>query len=225
MRNATRSMVTTIGILCGISGLEHGFFEILQGYTAVEYHRINGRPMIYAIGESMRFWPYGYEYAYTILPTYRIAGILAILASLLVILCAAGPLRKKYGWLLFILLSTLQYLFGGGAAQFGPAIIIGLTAIGITRPLAWPRVVFPLRLRQSLGKPWLWLLVTFAFIFCHSIITAVFGFFYGLHDPALINQVMWTMLYIMIVLLPLTILSTFSQDSLENMRRAPERVQ
>jgi hypothetical protein len=222
MRNATRSMVTTIGILCGVSGLEHGFFEVLQGNTAAEFHLVNGRPMIYAIGDSLRFWPYGYEYAFTIIPNYLVTGILAMLTSLLVIVCTAGPLHRKYGWRPFIMLSTLQYLFGGGAAQFGPAIVIGLAAIGIDQPLIWPRAVLPLRLRQVLGKPWLWLLIVFAFIFCHSIVTAVSGFFYGLQDPEKINQMMWAMLYVMIVLLPLTILSTFSQDSLENLSHTHE---
>ena len=30
----TRVIASTAGVLCGISGLEHGFFEILQGNTA-----------------------------------------------------------------------------------------------------------------------------------------------------------------------------------------------
>ena len=29
MRNATRVLASTIGVICGISGLEHGFFEML----------------------------------------------------------------------------------------------------------------------------------------------------------------------------------------------------
>ena len=98
MRNATRSMVSTIGILCGISGLEHGFFEVLQGNTAAEFHLVNGRPMIYASGDSLRFWPYGYELAFTIIPNDLVTGILAMLASLLVIVCAVGRLHRKYGW-------------------------------------------------------------------------------------------------------------------------------
>ena len=31
---ATRVIAATAGVLCGISGLEHGFFETLQGATA-----------------------------------------------------------------------------------------------------------------------------------------------------------------------------------------------
>jgi hypothetical protein len=50
MYNATRIMASTIGVICGLSGLEHGFFEILQGNIVPEIHSISGRPMIYAIG-------------------------------------------------------------------------------------------------------------------------------------------------------------------------------
>ena len=115
MHNATRTIAATIGVICGLSGLEHGFFEILQGNVAPEIHNISGRPMIYAIGDANRFWPYGFEYAYTIVPNYLVTGILAMIASLLVIVCSARYMQTKPGWLLFLLLSVLQYLTGSQA--------------------------------------------------------------------------------------------------------------
>jgi hypothetical protein len=207
-------MTSILGIIFGIAGLEHGFFEILQGNVAPEIHWISGKPMIYAIGEAQRFWPYGFEYAYTVIPNFLITGILAILVSSMVILWSVGFVQKKHGWLVFLVLSTLQYLVGGGAAQYGPAIVIGLAAFWINSPLKLWRGVLPIKLRQVLAKPWLWLILVFAFVFCHSIITAVFGFFYGVSDPNLINQVAWGMLYFMMALLPLMIISAFASDSL-----------
>ena len=209
MNNATRTMTSTIGVICGLSGLEHGFFEILQGNIAPEIHSISGRPMIYAIGDVNRFWPYGFEYAYTIMPNYLITGILAMIFSLLVIVWSARYIQKKAGWFILILLSVFQYLVGGGAAQLGPAVIVGLVAVLINHPL---------KLRKEfvclvLGRPWAWLLAAFSIVFCHSIVTAVFGFFYGLKDPEVINQILYGMLYIMIGLLPLVILSALAHDS------------
>ena len=72
-------MASTIGTICGLSGLEHGCFEILQGNIVPVIHSVSGRPMIYAIGDANRFWAYGFEYAYTIIPNYLITGILAML--------------------------------------------------------------------------------------------------------------------------------------------------
>jgi predicted membrane channel-forming protein YqfA (hemolysin III family) len=50
-------------------------------------------------------------------------------------------------------------------------------------------------------------------VFCHSIVTAVFGFFYALKDPEVINQILYGMLYILIGLLPLVILPALAHDS------------
>jgi len=85
--------------------------------------------------------------------------------------------------------------------------------------------VFPHRLLQALARPWSGLLVLFAFVFCHSIITAVFGFFYGVKDPNIINQIMWGALYFMIALLPFVIVSALAHDSLEAVGSNPGTAQ
>jgi len=213
MRNATRTLVSTIGIICGLSGLEHGFFEILQGNVTPEIHLINGNPMIYAIGDVNRFWSAGFEYAYTIIPNFLITGILAMIFSLLVIVWSARYIQTKAGWLIFLLFSVLQYLTGGGAAQFGPAMIVGVVAIFINHPLTVRWKFLSVRIRQVIGKPWAWLLALFSFVFCHSAVTAVFGFFYGVNDPDVISQILYGMLYLMMGLLPLVILSALAHDS------------
>jgi hypothetical protein len=67
---ATRVIAATAGVLCGISGLEHGFFEIRQGNTAP------ATLLISAIGSANRFWPGGTETALTVVPNYLVTGIL-----------------------------------------------------------------------------------------------------------------------------------------------------
>jgi len=208
-------MSSTLGVIFGLAGFEHGFFETLQGNVTPEIHWVNGNPMIYAIGEAQRFWLYGFEYAYTLIPNFLVTGILAMLISLLVIFWSVIFVQKKHGWLIFLLLSTLQYLVGGGSAQYGPAIIIGLSVFWVNSPLRLWRAFLPIQVRQIFAKPWLWLIIAFALIFCQSTITAVFGFFYGIHDPEHINQIAWGMLYVMIALLPVMIISAFAHDSLK----------
>lgn len=212
--SAVRIMVIAFGIWCGTSGLEHGFFEVLQGNTVPETHLISGRPMIYAIGEANRFWKYGVEYAYTIVPNFLVSGTLAMAIGLLVIVWCVGFVQKKYGWLVFVLLSILQYCVGGGAAQIGPAILTGLLAIGINKPPKWWRALLPTKAREVLAAPWLWLVISLLFVCCNATVTAVFGWFYGFKSSELILKVQWTMLYILIGLFLLSGVSVLSKDSL-----------
>jgi hypothetical protein len=214
--SAISAMVSTIGIICGIAGLEHGFFEILQGNVAAEIHLINGNPFIYAIGEANRFWQYGYEYAYTIIPNYLITGIVAMIFSATVIICSAFFIEKKFGWLSFIILSVLQYLTGGGAAFIGLAIVIGIIALGINKPLKLWCKILPIKLRRLFAKPWLILLIVFSLVFCQTILTAITGFFYGIKDVNLINRIQWYAIDFFIVLFPLLTISVFSYDSVKN---------
>jgi hypothetical protein len=73
--NATRIIMTTIGVIFGIGGMNHGPFEFLQGNTPT-----NGL-IIQAIGPEQRFWPLGTEEAFTIVPNYMITGLLAMMVG------------------------------------------------------------------------------------------------------------------------------------------------
>jgi hypothetical protein len=160
--NAARIIVSTVGFLCGISGLEHGFFEILQGNVAPS------GLLISAIGPAQRFWPGGTETALTIIPSFLITGILAMLASLMVIIWSATFIHKKYGAAVFLFLSMLQFLVGGGFAQI---FLVLLTAVGATQvnvPWKGWRVLLPDFTRRFLAKLWLALLIVFAFTLLSS---------------------------------------------------------
>ena len=55
MNRATKSIVSTFGILIGIGGLEHGFFESLHGNVPTT------GLFIQAIGPANRMWLNGTE--------------------------------------------------------------------------------------------------------------------------------------------------------------------
>ena len=57
-----KRIVSTLGVLFGISGMIHGFFETLQGNTPT-----NGL-IIFAIGEANRMWIHGNKPAFTLIP-------------------------------------------------------------------------------------------------------------------------------------------------------------
>jgi len=121
---ATRIIVSTAGVLCGLSGLEHGFFETLQGNVPP-----NGL-LFAAIGPANRFWPGGTEYALSVIPNLLVTGILAMLASLAVIIWSAAFIHKKFGWVVFLGLSIAQFLVGGG---FGQIFIVLAAAAAATQ--------------------------------------------------------------------------------------------
>ncbi len=126
MRKATKTVATWFGIVAGIAGLEHGYFEILQG---------NARPeglMIASMGPpcvAEEVWN-ACEPAMTILPNFLVTGILAVILSLIILigLCAValfvtGALmsanKPAYSMLLIIhKLSSFLALIVGVAAIY-----------------------------------------------------------------------------------------------------------
>jgi len=99
LNNATRAVVSTFAILVGLAGIEHGFFELLQGNVAPN------DMMIDAIGPGQRFWEYGVERALTIIPNFLVTGILAIVFGLLVTTWAGVFIDRKYGAGVLMLIS------------------------------------------------------------------------------------------------------------------------
>jgi hypothetical protein len=114
---------STIGIFAGVLGVEHGFFETLQGSVRP------GGIMIYAIGvppcQPDAVW-HGCEPAMTLIPNFLITGFLAILAGLVVLVWATRWVQRKNSGAILILLSILMLLVGGGFFPPLFGIIAGL---------------------------------------------------------------------------------------------------
>lgn len=155
MNRATKTITSTIGIILGLSGLDHGFFEILQG------NRPTGGVMINAIGPEHIMWEHGGEAAFSMLPTFLLTGILSVVTGIAMIVWSVWFIDKKRGPLGFFILNLLLFLFGGGVAApvlFFPAA--GIAATRINKPLRWWRRVLPGKLRPALAKLWPYTLST-----------------------------------------------------------------
>jgi len=208
---ATRTIVSAVGVLCGISGLEHGFFETLQGSSAP------GGLLISAIGPANRFWPGGTETALTVIPNFFITGILAMLASFMVIIWSGLFIQRKNGALIFLLLSLLQFLVGGGFAQIFLVLLTAAAATQINAPLSWLRTHLPIGIRHFLAKLWLWFLVVYLLSFSGAMFAAIFGYFPVL--SSLFNLVadrltdfLFALGFSMLGFFPLIILAGFAGD-------------
>jgi hypothetical protein len=184
VNRAIQSIVATLGIIFGIGGIGHGFFEALQGNTATNGYVID------AIGEANRMWLHGNELAFTIIPNFLLTGIAAMLVGIVVIIWSAGFMHKKHASLIFLSLFILLFLVGGGIGQviffmFGWAMS---TRIG--RPLNWWRKVLPAGMRKFLSKLWRPFLIAGSLLILFTLQIAIFGFVPGVSDPDSISMVM-----------------------------------
>lgn len=167
--SATRINATTFGILTGIAGMEHGFFEILQRSDAP------GGYVIEAIGAAHRFWELGTEIAFTIVPNFLLTGILAMTIGLAMVIWSSAFVHGKYGAPVLAFLTVVLFLFGGGFAPVGSALVAIFAAARINKPLTWWRKHIPANLREFLAGSWKWSLVMVVAVYLYCLWVAIFG--------------------------------------------------
>ena len=206
MNRATRTIVATLGTIFGLSGMSHGFFEILQGNIST------GSLFISAIGEAQRMWPHGNEYAFTLIPNFLITGIAAMLVGLGIVVWSLGFVHKKNGPTILLILFVLLLLFGGGVAQLLFFPWIWLVSTRINKPLVWWRRVLPGKVQMLLGKVWLWCLMISSALLVFVLEIGITGFVPAVNDPDTVLSVMLICLVIEAGALPLTFISGFAHD-------------
>jgi hypothetical protein len=152
MRYASRTTVSTLGVLAGLVGIEHGIGEIAQGNRVPDSMAIASWP------DTKAFDALAGEPAMTIVPNLLTAGLATVaVAGALMAWSLVGASRPQAGWGL-IGLSALLLLVGGG---FGPpllGLIAGLAALPGGRMFGWAVDRMPDDGRGLLGAAWPWLL-------------------------------------------------------------------
>ena len=180
--NATRVIATTVGIIFGFSGINHGFFEFLQGSMPT-----NG-PIIQAIGEAQRFWVLGTEEAFTFLPTFLISGVISMILGLAIIVWSLWFIQTKYGRKVFLALFVLLFLCGGGIGQVVFFIPAWAFATRIDKPLTWWKKALPRSLWPGLSKLWMVTLVLASAASLFGLEIAIFGYLPGVFNPERIQN-------------------------------------
>lgn len=202
MRNcATRVVASILGILAGLFGLSHGYYETLQGNVAPS------GIFIHAMGSSCqanKVWHLCFP-AVTIIPNFFVTGVLVIIVSLIVILWAAAFVPRKYGGLILILLSIIQFLVGGGISTVCFGIVAGGAGTMIQAPFIWWRTHF-VHLRRLLAMLWPWSLLFFVFWLVGILL---FDYFFS---EFVLSLVLFSFSFTLVLIL-LTVLTGFAHDT------------
>jgi len=199
MRRATLIVAASIGVVAGVAGLEHGFFEMLQGSTppASLMFASMGPPCVPA-----QTWD-ACEPAMTLVPNLLLTGVLAVLLSLLVIAWSMAFVQRQHGALGLILLSVVLLLFGGGFFPPLFGLISAAAATQINKPL-------PADARGSLvglaSRLWPWPLVL---LVAWGLGQFVVGYFFN----DLLQNTMGISLPLFVAMLPLSIYAAYARDA------------
>ena len=108
----SRAAASIIGMIAGVIGAQHGYYEILQRdrpLNGVLFDAVSGTSLSNLPTSQWTGWP-----AMTLVQNSRITGILAILVSLVVMAWSALFMQRKNGGRTLGLLSFLMLLVGGG---------------------------------------------------------------------------------------------------------------
>ncbi|MCK4901265.1 MAG: hypothetical protein KAS38_20950 [Anaerolineales bacterium] len=201
MKNAIRVVASLFGIFAGFGGIEHGYFEILQGNAKPESIMINsmGPPC-----QVDNVW-HACEPAMTVIPNFFVTGILAITFGLITMIWAAAFVQRKNGGLVLILLSFVLLLVGGGIFPPLIGIIGGVVGTRINKPLTWWREHLSGKSLRLLAKLWPWTIILF-FIWLFG--QVLIGFFFN--DFLLKTGMIIPVLILGLIIL--TVITAFAHD-------------
>lgn len=184
------------GAVIALSGIMHGFFEILQGNTAAEFN------IIQSIGVDQQRWPNGQE-AFTLIPNFLITGITAIITSLFIIYWSIKHLHTFYGPTIFIIVYVFLTLVGGGIIHILFFIPIYIYARRIRMAISWRGKQPGEKFSGTLSRLWMPMLVLTSLLFLVALAVS----FYGL--PGTPEKTIYTVIYMSLILALVTLILTF----------------
>ena len=206
--NATKIIAKTLGALTGIIGFNHGFFEAIQGNHATGGFVINA----VGKGNSWTVWSNGGEGAFTIVPNFLVTGILTMVVGALLAVWSAGFIHTKKGGTVFLLLSSMLFLFGGGVAQIPFIILTWMVTAQINKPLDWWKKNISENTQMKIAKMWAGLLITAYLMIFFALELAIFGYFPNVTDVATLQIILYSSLVFGGVILLCAIVAGFAND-------------
>jgi hypothetical protein len=204
--NATCITATTVGVVFGLSGMNHGLFEFLQGNTPTR------GLVIQAIGEGQRFWEKGTEEAFTLIPDFLVSGFLSMLIGLLIVIWSLWFLQTRVGSHVFLGLFVLLFLVGGGIGQVVFFVPAWAFVTRMDKPLTWWRQVLPRRAWPYLSGLWVTTLILATLAILVGMEIAIFGYVPGMTDPERIQNTAMAIVLLSAILYALSFVAGFGHE-------------
>lgn len=205
--NRTVWLTTAVlGITYAISGMHHGFFEVLQGSQPTP------GIMIASIGPEQVRWEYGTDGAMTLIPNFLVTGIAAIAVSLAIVVWCLFFLARRRGPTGFLGLFILLTLVGGGIGHTVFFLATWAYATRMRSGLGWWRRVLGPGLRRVLASMWLPALATSSILFLVALEVSVFGFLPGVNDAEQMLTAIWVILLASLVTLNVAFAGAVARD-------------
>ena len=189
--NGTRVIAAALGVCVGVSGLDHGLFEVLQG------NKTTPGLIVQAIGPAQRMWIHGTEEAFTLVPNFLVTGILAMAVGLLTIAWSIRFVDRPNGSRILLLLGGLLFLVGGGIGMLVFLLFGWAVARRIHRPLTWQSVL-PAGVGSVLARAWPGLVATGLALYAFALEVAIVGVVPGVSDPDKALLICWSALLAML---------------------------
>ena len=161
-------VVMAFGILCGLTGIIAGIFEILQGNVAAIGFEISTIGSTYSMADDFTY------HAITLIPNLLLTGILACIVSCSVLIWSVKFVERKYGVLILFILCIFQLLVGG-AWVIDIAVITCLLATRINKPLNWWQSHLTGKVRNGFVKLFPISLIAYAIISISMLVLTIFG--------------------------------------------------
>ena len=206
---ATRTVVSSLGVLLGISSINHGVLEMMQGTTPTPGSFVKAL----GPGHSWTLWVHGGEPAFTLVHNFLVTGVLATAMGILLIIWSAGYIKRRGGATVFLLISIASFLTGGGLAQVLLFALNWAAATRIHAMLGFWQWIMPALLRRILARMWWLTLVGAGILFLAALEIAAFGYFPGLpHDTRALTRILWGLAAAIIAAVLLAIVAGFAHD-------------
>lgn len=204
--NATGINLKTVGVIFGLSGMNHGFFECLQGNTPTK------GVLIHAIGEQHRFWVHGTEDALSVIPNFMISGLLSMFIGLVIVLWSLFYIHSRHGRTVFLALFCLLFLVGGGIGQLFFFLPAWAFASQLDKPMSRWKKILHARLWPILSKAWPILLTLAVLTVLFLIEIAIFGFIPGMENPDQIQVIAMFALLSSVILFMMSFIAGYGHD-------------
>jgi hypothetical protein len=203
INKSTWITAAVFGVLLAISGIQHGFFEILQG------NKITETFIIQSIGMDNQRWMNGEE-AFTLLHNFFITGFSAIMVSVVILIWSIGFLKKSFGPPIFFLLFVLLTLVGGGIAHVLFFLPVWLFSQRINKEISWKGKGLSSRNMKILSASWIYLLIFSSLLFLAALELLFFGIPGATYET--ISAITYGTLLMSLIILHLTFISALSRD-------------